>query len=164
MKKLGVIRFLLFLLIVGAPIGAYVMGRNAVCLGEFKQYQGNLLTLTQWETNHSPELKEFVKAHYYHLANQIPKSWVGRPHDYGAVSSNLVHLTGFKGPTSARKSIASSLNVSQANSQNHETSVGLASPTPEPAEKSYCPTSVVCSGVEGAVCGIWGGDGCSAFR
>ena len=103
MKKQGVIRLLVFLVVVGALIGAYVMGRRDVWIMEFKECQGNMLTLTVWETNHPPELKEFVKARYYYLANKIPKSWVGRPYDYGAVSTNVIHLTGFKGRTSGQE-------------------------------------------------------------
>ena len=103
MKRQSVIRLLVCLVAIAAIIGAYFKGRKDVLVGEFKQYQANMLTLTQWETNHPPELKEFVKAHYYYLANRTPKSWIGRPDDYGAVSTNIVHLTGFKGPTSAQE-------------------------------------------------------------
>ncbi len=59
-------------------------------------------TLTQWETNHPPELEEYVKARYYYLANRIPKSGLGNPHDYGAVSTNIQHLAVFKGPSSGQ--------------------------------------------------------------
>src|SRR5271165_5925994 len=103
MKHQGVLRLLVCLVAVAAIISAYFKGRNDVCISEFKQYQANMSTLTQWETNHPPELKEFIKAHYYFLANRTPKSWVGHPYDYGAVSTNIVHLTGFKGPTSAQE-------------------------------------------------------------
>ena len=103
MKRQSVIRLLVCLVAIAAIIGAYFKGRKDVLVGEFKQYQANMLTLTQWETNHPPELKEFVKAHYYYLANRTPKSWIGRPDDYEAVSTNIVHLTGFKGPTSAQE-------------------------------------------------------------
>jgi hypothetical protein len=103
MKRQGIVRLSASILVAAAIIGAYLKGRNDALVTEFRQYQANMLTLTQWEANHPPELKEFVKAHYYHLANQIPKSWVGRPYDYGAVSTNLIHLTGFKGPTSAQE-------------------------------------------------------------
>lgn len=96
-------RVLVLIAGVAAIVGAYIKGRNDVLIGEFKQYQANMLTLTHWETNQPPELKEFVKAHYYYLANRTPKSWVGRPNDYGAVSTNVIHLTGFKGPTSAQE-------------------------------------------------------------
>ncbi len=103
MKYKGVMRVLVLLALVAIIAGAYIKGRNDVLIGEFKQYQANLLTLTHWETNQPPELKEFVKAHYYYLANRTPKQWVGRPYDYGAVTTNLIHLTGFKGPTSAQE-------------------------------------------------------------
>jgi len=96
-------RVLVLIAAVVAIVGAYIKGRNDVLIGEFKQYQANVLTLTHWETNQPPELKEFVKAHYYYLANRTPKNWVGRPYDYGAVSTNVIHLTGFKGPTSAQE-------------------------------------------------------------
>jgi len=103
MKNKGVIRGLVFLVAVAAIIGAYLKGRHDVWIGEFKQYQADMLRLTYWETNHPPELKEFVKAHYYYAANRTPESWVGHPYDYGAVSTNLLHLTQFKGPSSARE-------------------------------------------------------------
>ena len=103
MKHKGVMRVLILLAAVAAILGAYIKGREDVLLGEFKQYQANMLTLTHWETNQPPELKEFVKAHYYYVANRIPKSWVGHPHDFGLVSTNVIHLTGFKGPTSAQE-------------------------------------------------------------
>jgi hypothetical protein len=61
-----------------------------------------MLTLTHWETNHPPELKDFVKAHYYRLANQIPEDWVGTPSNYGPVSTNISPLTAFKGPSNAQ--------------------------------------------------------------
>jgi hypothetical protein len=103
MKHKSVVRLLALLAVVAAVIGAYIKGRNDVLIAEFKQYSANLLALTQYETNQPPELKDFVKARYYYLANRTPKSWVGRPYDYGAVSTNLVHLTCFKGPTSAQE-------------------------------------------------------------
>lgn len=96
-------RVLVLLVAVAAVVGAYIKGREDVLIREFKHYQANMLTLTQWETNQPHELREFVKAHYYYLANRTPKSWVGRPYDYGAVSTNVIHLTGFKGPTSAQE-------------------------------------------------------------
>jgi len=103
MKYKGVLRVLVLLGVVFAMVGAYVKGRRDVLVNEFKHYDANMVDLTYWETNHPAELKEFVKARYYYLANRIPKSWVGRPHDYGAVSTNVIHLTGFKGPSSARE-------------------------------------------------------------
>lgn len=103
MKNQSVIRMLVCVVVVASIVAAYLKGRHDVWIGEFKQYQANMLTLTHWETNHPPELKEFVKAHYYYMANRTPKSWVGRPYDYGAVSTNIIHLTGFKGPTSAQE-------------------------------------------------------------
>ena len=103
MKKQGIIRLLVSLIVAGAIIGAYLRGRNDVWIGEFKECQGNMLTLTVWETNHPPELKEFVKARYYYLANKIPKSWLGNPHDYGEVSINVAHLAVFKGQTSGQE-------------------------------------------------------------
>lgn len=103
MKNHGVLRLLVVIVAVVAIVGAYWNGRNDVLIREFKECQGNLSTLTQWETNHPPELKEFVKARYYYLANQIPKKWVGNPHDYGEVSTNVAHLAVFKGPTSGRE-------------------------------------------------------------
>jgi hypothetical protein len=103
MKHQGLLRLSVCLVAVAAIIGAYLKGRNDVWTTEFRQYQAIMLTLTQRETNYPSELKEFVKAQYYFLANKTPKSWVGRPYDYGAVSTNLAHLTGFKGPSSAQE-------------------------------------------------------------
>ena len=94
------------ILAIPALLAGYVLGqmhgRRTVLITEFKQYSGNMLTLTQWETNHPPELKDFVKAHYYRLANQIPEDWVGTPSNYGPVSTNISHLTAFKGPSNAQ--------------------------------------------------------------
>jgi hypothetical protein len=70
---------------------------------QFKHYDAKMILITQWETNRPPDLREFVKAEYYYFANRAPKSWVGWPYDYGTVSTNLVHLTGFKGPSSAQE-------------------------------------------------------------
>ena|SRR5215471_5431514 len=103
MKNHNVIRTLVCLVAVTAIVGAYFKGRQDVSIREFKQYDADMLILTRWETNHSSDLREFVKAHYYYMANRAPKSWVGRPYDYGAVSTNLIHLTAFKGPTSAQE-------------------------------------------------------------
>lgn len=103
MKSRGVVRWLVALSVVAALVTAYIKGRDDVLVAEFKEYDGNMLTLSQWETNYPAELKEFVKAHYYYLANRVPKGLVGRPCDYGAVSTNVVHLTGFKGPTSGQE-------------------------------------------------------------
>ena len=82
-------------LIVGYVLGQ-IHGRRAAFISEYKHYSGRMLVLTQWETNHPPELKEFVKAHYYRLANQIPESWVGTPSNYGPVSTNIANVTIFK--------------------------------------------------------------------
>lgn len=103
MRRKTVLQILLCLMGMAGIIGAYLKGRNDVWIGEFKQTQANMLTLTQWETNHPPELREFIKARYYYVANRTPRAWVGRPYDYGMVSTNIVHLTSFKGPTSAQE-------------------------------------------------------------
>ena len=94
------------ILVLPALLAGYLLGqihgRRAAQITEFKQYSGNMLTLTHWETNHPPELKDFVKAHYYRLANQIPEDWVGIPSNYGPVSTNISPLTAFKGPSNAQ--------------------------------------------------------------
>jgi hypothetical protein len=101
-KKAASIAIIIFpALLVGYLLGQ-IHGRRAVRIAEFKQYSGNMLTLTQWETNHPPELKDFVKAHYYRLANKIPEDWVGTPSNYGPVSTNISPLTAFKGPSDAQ--------------------------------------------------------------
>ncbi|HEX7860205.1 MAG TPA: hypothetical protein VF773_07770 [Verrucomicrobiae bacterium] len=82
-------------LLAGYLLGQ-IHGRRAAYISEYKHYSGRMLTLTQWETNHPPELKEFVKAHYYRLANQIPEDWVGIPSNYGPVSTNIANVTIFK--------------------------------------------------------------------
>ena len=102
MNKRIIVRLFICIIICGALIGAYLRGRNDVWLTEFKECEANMLTITRWETNHPPELNEYVKARYYHLANKIPKSWLGNPHDYGAVSTNIQHLAVFKGPSSGQ--------------------------------------------------------------
>jgi hypothetical protein len=88
------------ILVVPALLAGYFLGqihgRRAAFISEYKHYSGRMLALTQWETNHPPELKEFVKAHYYRLANQIPEDWVGTPSNYGRVSTNIANVTIFK--------------------------------------------------------------------
>jgi hypothetical protein len=106
LKKLAFLAILVLpALLVGYLLGQ-IHGRRAVLIAEFKQYSGNMLTLTlrltQSETNHPPELKDFVKAHYYWLANRIPENWVGTPSNYGPVSTNISPLTAFKGPSNAQ--------------------------------------------------------------
>src|SRR5688572_11722684 len=99
MKKSVSILLALSLAFVAVALGysrGRIDGRNAALIAEFKKYSINMLTLTQWETNHPPELKDFVKAHYYHFANRIPKGWVGIPKDFGAVNTNISTLTVFK--------------------------------------------------------------------
>jgi hypothetical protein len=86
---------LTILLLPGYLLGQ-IHGRRAAQITEFKQYSGNMLTLTHWATNHPPELKDFIKAHYYRLANQIPERWAGMPSNYGPVSTNIAILTIFK--------------------------------------------------------------------
>ena len=54
MRFRGVMGVIIPLAMVAAVVGAYVKGRNDVLIGEFKQYEGNMLTLTHWETNHPP--------------------------------------------------------------------------------------------------------------
>ena len=101
MKK-GIISFVACLIALGALIIAYQRGRNDVWVTEFKVCQANMLWLTYWDTNQPPALKEYVKARYYYLANRIPKSWLGKPCDYGAVSTNVADLAVFKGPSSGQ--------------------------------------------------------------
>jgi hypothetical protein len=94
------------IVVLPALLAGYLLGQihggRAARIAEFKQYSLNMLTLTQWETNHPPELKDFIKAHYYRLANQIPEDWVGTPSNYGPVSTNISPLTAFKGPSNAQ--------------------------------------------------------------
>jgi hypothetical protein len=102
LKKVTVIAFLVLPALLAGYLLGQIHARRAVLITEYKQYSGIMLTLTQSETNHTPELKDFVKAHYYRLANQIPEGWLGTPSDYGAVSTNISHLTAFKGPSNAQ--------------------------------------------------------------
>jgi len=83
-------------------VGAFFEGRKDVWENEFKECQANMLTLTYWETNQPPKLKEYIKARYYYLANKVPKDFVGEPKDFGAVSTNVADLAVFKGPSSGQ--------------------------------------------------------------
>lgn len=101
-KKIASIAILVLAALLAGYLLGQIHGRRASQITEFKQYSGNMLTLTHWETNHPPELKDFIKAHYYRLANQIPEDWVGTPSNYGPVSTNIAPLTTFKGPSNAQ--------------------------------------------------------------
>ena len=89
-------------LILVMVVLAYLKGRNDVWISEFKIYDGNLINIQNFETNTPPEVKEFMKARYYYLANKIPESWLGSPYDYGQVSTNIQHLVSGKGDTGPR--------------------------------------------------------------
>jgi len=102
MRPKVIVRFLAVFIFLGTLIGAYLKGRNDVWKREFKECQGDMVILTYWETNQPPELKEYVKAHYYYLANKVPKDFVGQPKDFGAVSTNVAGLAVFKGPSSGQ--------------------------------------------------------------
>lgn len=82
-KKIASIAILLLPALLAGYLLCQMHGRRSAQITEFKQYSGNMLTLTHWETNHPPELKDFIKAHYYRLANQIPEDWAGSPSNYG---------------------------------------------------------------------------------
>ena len=97
-----IIRIVLAFAVIAALIAAYIGGRNDVRLTEFKECQAHLLILTQWETNQPPELKEYVKARYYYLANRLPKYYVEPAKNYGPVGTNVAHVAVFKEPTSGQ--------------------------------------------------------------
>ena len=101
MKKKATIILLFCLLLLVTAVAAYLRGRNDVWIGEFKIYQGNLISFDQ--QGYSPDLKEFIKGRYYFLANKIPRGWLGSPHDYGSVSTNVEHLGVGKGPTTPQE-------------------------------------------------------------
>ncbi len=94
--------FLFCTILLAVAAVAYIKGRNDVWIAEYKTYDANLIGLNNFETNHPPELKEFMKARYYYLANKIPRTWLGSPFDYGPVSTNVAHLAIGKGPTTAK--------------------------------------------------------------
>ncbi len=95
-KKIASIAILVLPALLAGYLLGQTHGRQAARIAEFKQYSQNMLTLTHWETNQPPELKAFIKAHYYRLANQIPEDWVGTPSNYGPVSTNIAYVTIFK--------------------------------------------------------------------
>lgn len=97
-----IVRFVIASIFLSAVIGAYLRGRNDVWKNEFKECRANMLMLTYWETNQPPELKEYIKARYYYLANKVPKDFIGEPRDFGAVSTNVAGLAVFKGPSSGQ--------------------------------------------------------------
>ena len=90
------------ILAIAMIVVAYIKGRNDVLISEMKTYQSNLTQLENWQTNHPPELKEFMKGRYYYLANLVPKGWVPNV-DYGPVSTNISHLSVGKGPTTPQE-------------------------------------------------------------
>lgn len=88
--------------LVAAINAVYRWGQQSVWKTAFKECHAHLQTLTQWETNRPPELREYLKARYYHLANRVPKEFVGEPRDYGPVDTNVATLAVFKGPSSGQ--------------------------------------------------------------
>lgn len=97
--KNRLITVLILAILVGLT-AAYLRGRRDVFVNEFKECEANMLVLSAWETNQPPELREYVKARYYYLANRIPKTYLGNPKNFGDVSTNLDHIAVFKGPSS----------------------------------------------------------------
>ena len=97
MKKL-MIFVVLGLLFAATALCSYLKGKTDVWISEFKIYDANLNNVQHFGSNAPPELKEFMKGRYYYLANEIPKSWLGTPYDYGLVSTNM-HLAIGKGDT-----------------------------------------------------------------
>ena len=89
-------------LLVAVALLAYRRGRNDVWVAEFKVYQGNLIGVISFPTQHSGDLKEFLKGRYYYLGNRVPEGWLGSPYDYGSVSTNISDLAIGKGDTSSR--------------------------------------------------------------
>jgi hypothetical protein len=82
------------------------MGRNSVLIGEFKTCGGNLTYLTHFNKGApSEELKDFMKARYYYLANRIPRCYLeGAAIDYGQVSTNTnAGVSIGKGPTTGQE-------------------------------------------------------------
>jgi hypothetical protein len=102
MNKKSILIALYPALLVAVALLAYRQGRNDVWISEFKVYQGNLIGVTSFHTQHSADLKEFLKGRYYYLGNRIPESWLGSPYDYGTVSTNVSDLAVGKGDTGAR--------------------------------------------------------------
>lgn len=103
MKRLK-LSWLSIILIFAVSVGlAYRRGRKDVWITEYKHFQAYMTHLSQYETNHPPELREFVKAQYDFHANELPRSLNIQPRDYGPVCTNLAHLTSFKGPSNAEE-------------------------------------------------------------
>lgn len=90
------------LLLAATAVFSYLKGRTDVWISEFKVYDANLIKMQHFETNASPELREFMKSRYYHLANKIPESWLGSPYDYGQVETNTMHFVAGKDDTGPR--------------------------------------------------------------
>jgi len=100
--KRPILRLIFAVAVIAAIIGAYLRGQNDFLKTEYKECQAHLTELTYWETNQPAELKDYIKARYYYLANRIPKDWVGTPHDYGPIETNIQHIAVFKGPSSGQ--------------------------------------------------------------
>ena len=79
LKKVTLMAFFALPALLAGYVLGQIHGRRAAFISEYKLYSGKMLALTHWETNHPPEFKEFVKAHYYRLANRIPEDWAASP-------------------------------------------------------------------------------------
>ena len=72
-------------------------------MNEFKTYDANLTTMCSFAGVYPSELKEFLKARYYYLANYLSARRLGRPYDYGPTATNISELVVGKGPTTAQE-------------------------------------------------------------
>ena len=88
--------------VIAAIVGAYFKRRNDVLIGEFKQYDANML-LTYWGNQSSTRIEGIRKGALLFSSEPDAKKLGWAPHDYGPVSTNRIHLTTFKGPTGAQE-------------------------------------------------------------
>jgi hypothetical protein len=100
-KKINLVIPLALLICVIGSLAGYRKGRRDVWIEQFKVYSGILIDVTNFRTNASPELIEFLKARYYYVANKLPENWIGTPYDYGDINTNLLQFSIGKGPTTA---------------------------------------------------------------
>jgi hypothetical protein len=100
MKKNAFIILALCATAIISGVTGYLKGRQSAFLEDFKTYSADLISLNGFPENQKLELRDFLKARYYYIANKMPESYLGVPYDYGNVDFH--GLTIGKGPTAPK--------------------------------------------------------------
>lgn len=85
----------------GGMVIGFIQGRQSARIEDWKVYSAAIAIYDESPRARTIELRDFLKARYYHAANNIPENWLGSPPDYGPVDFGLLPIG--KGPTSPRE-------------------------------------------------------------